>query len=442
MCVVLGRLSRDGASGQQDVVSIRDEVAEVGGAEEEEDASPARRSAPERIVHVVILTVAFRTATEAYGPLGLVVDGRLTASGRLIWPLVAAVSAVLLLRVPPAQRRLAPTALMVLVGAVAASTLWSSDRPRTAYQAIVLIAILLAGSALASRHTPNSALLLVARYLAVAVVVNAACAITGLSDPLSSGALMEHKNLLGLMAGAASLTAVCARRLLDGWRAVVMTSSAVVGVVVTFASDARTSLFSAAAAGFVLIVMRLRQRRHQGLAVAVGSASLAAALLFVRRVGGIDGVLRASGKDATLTGRTEIWTAVLEVAHQHPILGRGFFSLWGDATIARLDISVFDRFTVRSSHNGYLEMYLGVGIVGLAVLLLALVAVGRQSLERARSGSVAGLWAVAICVLAAVHNLDESVVPGSVQTMMFMLLVIATACPPRRSRAAAGARAV
>jgi len=69
-------------------------------------------------------------------------------------------------------------------------------------------------------------------------------------------------------------------------------------------------------------------------------------------------------RDETLTGRTDIWRSVLEVAARKPILGTGYGGYWGLQ-------GEFDRhYEVGQSHNGYLDVYLQVGIVGLAALFM------------------------------------------------------------------------
>lgn len=82
---------------------------------------------------------------------------------------------------------------------------------------------------------------------------------------------------------------------------------------------------------------------------------------------GMNGQLaEAVGKDPTLTDRTRIWTAVLSM-HTNPFVGTGYESFWMPP---RLDL--FAQISgvpgINEAHNGYLEVYLNLGIIGLLFL--------------------------------------------------------------------------
>ncbi|NBU27273.1 MAG: O-antigen ligase family protein [Caulobacteraceae bacterium] len=100
-----------------------------------------------------------------------------------------------------------------------------------------------------------------------------------------------------------------------------------------------------------------------GAAVLGGIMALAPELIF--------GVLN---KDATLTGRTEIWSAAM---HQgmlnNPVLGFGYGVLWDhrDPYDPALWIAHDAGFVAGHAHNGWLEVWLGLGFVGLALWALA-----------------------------------------------------------------------
>ena len=70
------------------------------------------------------------------------------------------------------------------------------------------------------------------------------------------------------------------------------------------------------------------------------------------------------GRDSTLTGRTEIWTHVLWVAG-NPLLGTGFESFWLGDRLANV-WSIMPG--IQEAHNGYLEVYLNLGWIGVTLL--------------------------------------------------------------------------
>jgi len=73
------------------------------------------------------------------------------------------------------------------------------------------------------------------------------------------------------------------------------------------------------------------------------------------------------GRDETLTGRTQIWDLALDIASANPLLGFGYGSFWG------LETEISSTFGVKQAHNGYIGVYVEVGIVGILVLFLFLM---------------------------------------------------------------------
>ena len=96
----------------------------------------------------------------------------------------------------------------------------------------------------------------------------------------------------------------------------------------------------------------------------------------------------ALGKDATLTGRTNIWAGVLHEIHQRPWLGYGYGAVWDDKTGwgPVYWITKIAGFRAAHAHNNWLEQWLGLGLLGLCAwsvyfaqtLILAVVAVYRD----------------------------------------------------------------
>jgi exopolysaccharide production protein ExoQ len=105
----------------------------------------------------------------------------------------------------------------------------------------------------------------------------------------------------------------------------------------------------------------------------IGTYMLAALVLLgaAELAFGISGHLsEALGRGSTLTGRQEIWSVVLRF-QDNPILGAGFESFWlGERRVRIREVMKF----LGGSHNGYLEIYLNLGLIGLAILIGLLIA--------------------------------------------------------------------
>jgi O-antigen ligase len=137
------------------------------------------------------------------------------------------------------------------------------------------------------------------------------------------------------------------------------------------------------------------------------------------------------GRDATLTGRTDIWNAVLEVGPRDPVFGRGYGSFWYGEVAREVWKKPRIYTTIQQSHNGYLDIYLELGMVGLA-LLTGLVWATHRDILRALGSEreFAGLRMAILCVIL-VHNIAESSFGRPVHLLWFLFILVCIRLPRR-----------
>ncbi len=137
------------------------------------------------------------------------------------------------------------------------------------------------------------------------------------------------------------------------------------------------------------------------------------------------GFLQFLGKDPTLTDRTEVWHDVLQTGI-NPFLGAGFESFWlGD----RLK-TIWDKwaFHPTQAHNGYLETYLNLGLVGLVIMVgVLLAAFGKAKAELLRSFGF-GRFRVGFVVAVMAYNWTEAVFKN-ISAIWFVFYLIALDYP-------------
>ena len=82
------------------------------------------------------------------------------------------------------------------------------------------------------------------------------------------------------------------------------------------------------------------------------------------------GIIHLLGRNETLTGRTDIWH-MLWNWNINPVVGTGFESFWlGDRREAVQNLYP----GLNEAHNGYLETYLNLGVIGVIITLAMLLA--------------------------------------------------------------------
>jgi O-antigen ligase len=72
-------------------------------------------------------------------------------------------------------------------------------------------------------------------------------------------------------------------------------------------------------------------------------------------------------RDMTLTGRTELWEDLIKMG-TNPLIGTGYESFWLGDRRSFLWAQEQYRWHPNQAHNGYLEIYLNLGFIGLILL--------------------------------------------------------------------------
>lgn len=161
-------------------------------------------------------------------------------------------------------------------------------------------------------------------------------------------------------------------------------------------------------------------------AVLAGALSLPLLLLFSQQFSSIIApLIGALGRNMTFTGRTDIWEHIT-FKTVNPIVGAGFWNFWGGS--GGYEISRVMNTIVPNAHNGYLDIYLDGGILGLVILSLLLVTSGRRIIRSLNENSDSHRYLrvkFAFLVVAIIYNLSEStfarVGPLWVTTLLMIL---------------------
>lgn len=150
----------------------------------------------------------------------------------------------------------------------------------------------------------------------------------------------------------------------------------------------------------------------------VGALSVSASILFL---GVGSSALSAVGRDPTLTGRTEVWEVALRFAG-NPIVGTGFESFWlGDRLRS---IWAIYWWHPNEAHDGYIEIYLTLGWVGLVLLAVVMVAGYRNILVDLQRNPVVGRLRLAFFVAVVAYNFTEAAIRGFHPLWVFFLLTV------------------
>lgn len=118
------------------------------------------------------------------------------------------------------------------------------------------------------------------------------------------------------------------------------------------------------------------------------------------------------GKDTTLTGRTEFWPQVVEAIKQHPLLGYGYKGFWQDwrgNQNPAWGIQTSGGFVPTHSHNGFLDLALNLGLVGLLLFIFSFLQNIAWALQYINCSRVSeSILPLAILMFLVIKNVSQN----------------------------------
>jgi exopolysaccharide production protein ExoQ len=181
----------------------------------------------------------------------------------------------------------------------------------------------------------------------------------------------------------------------------------VIGVILLSDANSVTSEVGLAIGAALLLVTNLRYVRRHAAAVHVLVVLLLVTASSVMLLGGGASAAQALGRDSHLTGRTDIWAAVIPLA-PNPLVGAGFESFWLSPHVHEMLAKQFPNLPLNEAHDGYIEVYLELGWLGLALIGLILIDGYRRSVNAFRRAPALGGLMIAYILAATVYSVTEA----------------------------------
>lgn len=323
----------------------------------------------------------------------------------------------------PERLLVLPWPMLLAIGWCWLSLTWALE-PVVGLRRLVLTCLVLWSTfALVRKLGVEKSLLLIRIALVVTLVVNFAVVLidpmTGVHGVKESGfesdlsgdwrGIMAQKNYAGLTSAMAVLFfAFDAARIHMAVRAAVIVG----GALFLYLSDSQTSQIMCVAslifaAGFELLARVRQQQRlaHSGFAWLL---LVIPALLFTSMAIDNAPYLEMLSDPGGLTGRTQIWTAMLKFYADYPLLGAGYGSFWDLGPSGPIFQYARGWVTaISQGHNGYLDLLVQIGLPGTLIVLFATIVWPVQRLLRGGDHPVRPL-AAGVVLFCLGHNLSES----------------------------------
>jgi exopolysaccharide production protein ExoQ len=327
-----------------------------------------------------------------------------------------------------------PFSVLVTVIWFIATTAWSGARMFSAAESIVIICVAGMASLVASFCSLRA---LVGGVMAGCVAVFVASVAVGVAFPAYGlvpdqyeggslqGVMLDRNSLAFVL--LLGLVATLAFEFRGRWARV---SKIILGALLfagVLSTKSATCLILAVVAVLMAAALALPRKvppTRRGWALAAVALPVAAAIPYL--TAHIDVLYKLVDRDSTLTGRTQIWPAVREVIAIQPWLGQGWGAVWAPVPLHRL-INRSVGFEVPHAHNGYLDVQVQVGAVGLVLVLLVLLFVAVRGVAYyLKSDSPLSSWAPILTVVLLIDNRVETTLdaPSTLFLLVATLVVL------------------
>jgi len=197
----------------------------------------------------------------------------------------------------------------------------------------------------------------------------------------------------------------------------------------TYKANSATSLSCLVVGLAVIMVSRMSQFRKNPRRLL--ALVLSAFILFAATevfFGIKDQVFALLGREPTLTSRVPMWKDLISMV-TNPILGFGYDSFWLGA---RQEYIYMNWGIIGNAHNGYLEMYLNLGLIGV-FFVAAWFASGLAKIrDYLQIDYPAAVLRFALILVVAIHGYTEASFYGV--SLMWVLLFLGIMDPPSDGR--------
>ena len=325
--------------------------------------------------------------------------------------------------------------LIVLFLYIGLSVLWTDDPFVSFKRLIKLVGMPVMALVVLTEREPVTAIKTLARRCAYVLIplslilnkyfFSLAVRFDSWSGAMEITGVTESKNMLGQLCFVVSLVLIWAiltslqrgeyrsnRRqlLLDGF-------VLLMAMYLLMKSNSATSKVCLVLGVAVLLCGHLRLIRWR---IATFLVLGAIAFLILQWTVGIhESMAAALNRDPTLTNRTDIWRE-LWTLRGNTLIGTGYEAFWTGERLTK----ILETRRINESHNGYLEIFLNLGAIGLLLWLLFIVAAYRNCKRRLKYDYELGRVSMSLFTVVVVYNITEAGFKG-LSFMLFLFFLIA-----------------
>lgn len=303
---------------------------------------------------------------------------------------------------------------ILVIGFAVLSAIWSIEPNLTIQRSAALILTTAFGMYVAIRYSAIALLRCLLAALGAAMLLSLVLGIfvpdLGISSGATAGSWQgayTHKNTLGKYAALTTVLAIVHLRSEKGWRWLSISTLFLALPLLALSRSQTAAIVLATLLALLPMTSVIRWKTRTGAPVLAGSLFLAGAVGMMVAAN-FEIALAAIGRDATFTGRTSLWVAVIDAALDRPALGVGYSAFWASGGALVDHVRDAAGWRADGAHNGFLDVWLELGAVGLVLLLFALARATRAAIRLVRQTEASEAALPLLCIAFVVlTNLSE-----------------------------------
>jgi len=344
----------------------------------------------------------------------------------LLMAMILIVSVTLAIRYRDNILRAIPgmTPVLCFLALAILSAAWSDYPGITIRRSGTAITTAMWGAYLASRFSMRDIVILIAESIGIIAIGSFIAAVAfpdfGVNELLSSDpggiagwkGMVSDKNSLGIVMATGTVSMLYllvspgeTRRKKMMWCAGMLLCGALL-----ILSQSRTSWVAAMAGiGTCFVVRAMYRRPAVGIVVIAWVALLVVPMLLIA-INDLSVFTGLIGKDATLTGRVDLWHLVIPYGNERPVLGYGYGAFWIEDSPRTQEIwRALNSYKPPHAHNGWIETYLELGMVGCGVVAVQLLQMWVNAARAANQGrDVDAPYMLLVVVMMLIFNMVEA----------------------------------
>ena len=305
-----------------------------------------------------------------------------SAIGRASWYLPYLLALLLAVgnwkRVLPPLPRIWPYIILFMIAVL--SVRWSIDPALSNRRCIALFFTILIGYYLAVRAPLVDTLRLIGvAWLSLILIhlffVIAVPSVGRHVGDVHDGAWRGILGIKNLLAGEMARAHVVFAALLffDGMKKKIWLLGWAGSLLLILGTTSKTALLATIIAYAILVIYFIARRSVTATLIAVWMTVTGFSLVYFLLTNAADELVGVIGRDLTLTGRTDIWDAALEMIAIRPWTGFGYGAFWVNVAGPSALVRDLVGWEVPNAHNAWIEAAIGMGYPGMIMLAVTFI---------------------------------------------------------------------